>query len=81
MENTEKRFLALPLFASKRQQLLNSSYKRHFSLQNLSEKPVIDTLLYGSDKFNEYQNKEMLFHAVNYIRSSKCLERPLTEQC
>ena len=42
---------------------------------------MIDILLYGCDKFNERDDKEILLHTINYIKSTKRFERPLTDQC
>ena len=40
---------------------------------------MIDILLQECDKLNERDNKEILLHAVDYIKSSKRLERPLID--
>ena len=42
---------------------------------------MIDILLYGCDKFNERDDKEILLHTINYIKSTKRFERRLIEQC
>ena len=42
---------------------------------------MIDILLYGCDKFNERDDKEILLHTINYIKSTKRFERPLIDQC
>ena len=80
-ETTGHFFLHCPFFANERKQLLNGLYKRHPSLQNFNAKSVIDILLHESDKFNESEHKEILLHTVNYIKSTKCFERPLIDQC
>ena len=40
---------------------------------------MIDILLYGCDQFNEGDIKEILLHAIDYIKSSKHFERPLSD--
>ena len=47
---------------------------------------MIDILLYGCDQFNEGDIKEILLHAIDYIKSSKRFsskrfERPLIDHC
>ena len=80
-ETTKHFFLHYPFFVTERQKLLHNVYDKHFSLQNLNEKSVIDILLYGRDKFNKLDNKEILLHAIDYIKSSKRFERPLIDHC
>ena len=64
-------FLALPFFVTERQKLLNNVYDKYFSSQNLNEESMIDILLYGCDKGNERDTKEILFHTIDYIKSTK----------
>ena len=49
--------------------------------KTLNEESMIDILLYGCDKFNEHDNKEILFHTIDYIKSTKRFERPLIDHC
>ena len=42
---------------------------------------MIDILLYGCDRFNERDNKEILPHTIDYIKSTKRFERPITDHC
>ena len=78
-ETAEHYFLRCPFFVTERQKLLNNVYDKHFSSQNLNEKSMIDILLYGCDKLNERDNKEILLHTIDYIKSSKRFERPLID--
>ena len=80
-ETTEHFFLCCPCFVIKRQKLLNNVYDKHFLSQNLKEESKIDILLYGCDKFNERDNKEILLHTIDYIKSIKRFERPLIDHC
>ena len=64
-------FLALPFFVTERQKLLNNVYDKYFSSQNLNEESMIDILLYGCDKGNERDTKEILLHTIDYIKSTK----------
>ena len=45
-KTTEHFFLRCPFFVTKRQNLLNNVYDKHFSSQNLNEDFMIDILLY-----------------------------------
>ena len=56
-ETVEDFFLRCPFFIIERQKLLNNVYDKRFSSQNVNEESMIDTLLYGIDKFNERDNK------------------------
>ena len=78
-ETTEHFFLRCPFFVTERQKLLNNVYDKHFSLQN--EESMIDILLYGYDRFNERDNKEILLHTIDYIKSTNRFERPLIDHC
>ena len=66
---------------TERQEPIKNVYNKHFSSQNLNKESMIDILLYGWDKFNEHDNKEILLHTVDYYKSTKCLERPLIDHC
>ena len=59
--------------------LLNNVYDKHFSSQNLNEKSLIDILSYESDRSNERDNQEILLHTIDYIKSTKRLERSLID--
>ena len=80
-ETTEHFFLRCLFFVTERQKLLNNVYDKHFSSQNLNQKSMIDIHLHGCDKLNERDNKEILLHTINYIKSSKRFERPLIDHC
>ena len=42
---------------------------------------MIDIILHGCQKFHERDNKEILLHTIDYIKSSKRFERPLIDHC
>ena len=42
---------------------------------------MIDILLHGCQKFNDRDNKEILLHTIDYIKSSKRFERALIDHC
>ena len=42
---------------------------------------MIYTLLYGCDRFNERDNKEMFLYTMDYNKSHKRFERPLINHC
>ena len=76
-KTTEHFFLRCPFFVTERQKLVNNVYDKHFSSQNLNEESVIDILLHGCDRFHERDNKEILLHTIDYIKSTKRFERSL----
>ena len=80
-ETTEHFFLCCPFFATERQKLLNNVYGKHFSSKNLNEESMIYILLYGCDRFDERDNKEVRFHTIDCIKSSKRFERPVINHC
>ena len=80
-ETTEHFFLRCPFFVTEKQKLLKNVFDKHFSSQNLNEESMIDILEQWCDKINEYHNKEILLHTIDYIQSTKCLERPLIDHC
>ena len=61
-ETSEHFFLRCPFFVTERQKLLNNVYNKHLPSQILNEESMIDILLYGCDKFNERDNKEILLY-------------------
>ena len=80
-EPTEHFFLCCSFFLIERQKLLNNVYEKNFSTQNLNKESMIDILFYGCDKFNECDNKEILLHTIDYIKSTKHFERSLIDYC
>ena len=42
---------------------------------------MIDIILHGCQKFHERDNKEILLHTIDCIKSSKRFERPLIDHC
>ena len=36
-----------------------------------------DILLFGSEKYKDTVNKEILVHAINFLKTTKHFERPL----
>ena len=50
------------------------------SIKHLNEGSSIDVLLYGSDRFNDNKNTQILLHTICFIQATKGFERPLIEQ-
>ena len=50
-------------------------------MKKLNEDSMINILLYVWDKFNERDNKEILLHITDYIKSTKSSERVLVDHC
>ena len=51
------------------------------SNESFDEKFQLNALLYGSNKFNDKVNKEILLRIIYYIKSIKSFERPLFDHC
>ena len=80
-ETTSHFFLRCQLFANERQKLLDDVYRIDASIKNLNEESLIDVLLYGSDRFNDSKNKQILLYTICYIQATKRFEGPLIDQC
>ena len=80
-ETAEHFFLYCPFFVTEREKFLSNVSDNHVSSQNLNEESMTDILLYGYDRFNERDNKEILLHTIDYIKSTKSFERQLTDHC
>ena len=74
-ETTEQFFLRCPFFVTEKQKILNNVYDKHFSSRNLNDESS------SMNKFNERDNKEILLHTVDYIKSSKRFKRPSIDHC
>ena len=61
-ERTDHFFLRCTFFAINRQKLLNDLLKIDPFLRNLKDELLLDIILYGSDKYNDTVNKEILLH-------------------
>ena len=80
-ETTSHFFLRCQFIANERQKLRDDVYQLHASIKHLNEESSIDVQLYGSDRFSESKNKQILLHTMCYIQSTKRFERPLIDQC
>ena len=76
-ETTDHFFLCFPFFAINRQKLFNDLLKTDPSLRNLKDELLLDIILYGSDKYNDIVNKEILLHTISFIKNTKRFERPV----
>ena len=47
------------------------------SLRTLKDELLLGIILYGSDKYNDIVNKEILLHTITSIKNTKRFERPL----
>ena len=50
--------------------------KLDLSLRNLKDKQLLYVFLYGSDKYVDTLNKEIIVHKTIYLKNTKHLERP-----
>ena len=76
-ETTDHLFLRCPFFAENGQKLLNSLFKINVSLKNLNDEMLSDILLFGSDKYKDTVNKEILVYTINFLKATKRFEKPL----
>ena len=66
-ESTSQFFLRCQFFANERQKLRDDVYQLDASVKHLNEESLIDVLLYGSDRFNDSRNKQILLRTICYI--------------
>ena len=76
-ETTDHFFLRCPFFAINKQKLLHDLLKIDPSLRNLKDELLLDMILYGSGKYYDTVNKEILLHTISFINNTKRFERPL----
>ena len=76
-ETTDHFFLRCPFFAINKQKLLHDLLEIDPSLRNLKDELLLDMILYGSGKYNDTVNKEILLHTISFINNTKRFERPL----
>ena len=76
-ETADHFFLRCPIFAINRQKLLNDLFKIDPSLRHLKDGLLLDIILYGSDKYKDTVNKEILLHTTSFIKNTKRFQRPL----
>ena len=76
-EATDHFFFHCSIFAENRQKLLNSLFKRDFSLKNLNDKTLLKILLFGYDIYKDTVSKVILNHTINFLKTTKRFERPL----
>ena len=80
-ETTSHFFLHCEFFANEEQKLHDDVYRLDVSMKHLNKESLNDVLLYGSDRFNDSKNKQILLHEICYIQTTKHFERPLIDQC
>ena len=79
-KTTEHFFLALPHFGNWKTKTPYQCLWQTLLIANSNEESMTDILLYGYDRFNERDNKEVLPHVIDYIKSTKRFERALIDQ-
>ena len=67
--------LRCPFFAINRQKLLNDLLKIDPSLRNLKDELLLDIILYGSDKYKDTINKEILLDTISFTKNNKRFEK------
>ena len=74
-------FLRYQFFSNERKKFRDDVYRLDASIKHWNEESLIDVLLYGSDRCNDSQNKQILLQTICYIQATKRFERPLIDQC
>ena len=54
--------------------LLLDLFKIDVALKNLNDELLLDVLLFGSDKDKDTVNKEILIHAINFLKTVNALK-------
>ena len=67
--------------ANERQKLRDDVYRLDASIKHLNEASLFDSLIHGSDRFNDSKYKQIFVHSICYIQATKRFERPFIEQC
>ena len=52
-------------------------FKLDVYLRNLNDEMLSDIIFFGSDKYKDTVNKEILIHTINFLKTTKRFERPL----
>ena len=74
LEDNEHFFLHCPLFIPMRNDLLGQlSYLPELNLSNIGPQTLLNLLLYGSQTFNESDNRIILKASIAYIKSTNRL--------
>ena len=74
LKKTDHFFLRCPFFVECRQKLLNNLFKKDVFLKNLNDEMLWNILLFGSDKYKDTVNKEILIHRINFLKTTKRIE-------
>ena len=80
-EATSHFFLRCQFFPNERQKFRDDVYRIDASIKSINEESLTNVLLYGSDRFNDTKNKQILLHTICYIQVTKRFERLLIDQC
>ena len=80
-ETTSHFFLRCQFFANERQKLRDDVHQLDATTKHLNEDILIDVLFYGSDRFNDSKNKQIILLTIFYIQANKRFEIPLIDQC
>ena len=74
-ETPDHFFLNCPFFAINWQKLINDLLKIDQSLRNLKDELLLDIILYGSDKYKDTVNKEILLDTISFTKNTKRFEK------
>ena len=61
-------------FTENRQKLLNDLFKTDVSFKNLNVEMLFDILLFGSKKYEDTVNNDILVHTINLLKTTKRFE-------
>ena len=74
-ETPDHFFLHCSFFAINWQKLINDFLKIDQSLRNLKDELLLDIILYGSDKYKDTINKEILLDTISFTKNNKRFEK------
>ena len=79
IETTEHYLLRCRLFSTQRLKLLDDLYRLDPSIKEKSNDCLINLILFGSDKYDNTVNKNILTLTISFIKSSGRFNGPLTD--
>ena len=77
METTAHYLLRCHLFSNQRLKLLDNINQLDNTMLTLSEKEIINILLYGSPAYSFFINNNILALTIDFLKSTKRFDKPL----
>ena len=77
IENTEHYLLRCPFFSEFRKTLFDNIIQVVGSISNISEKKLVDLILYGKDDYTTEINASILKYTISFLKSTERFNMPL----